>query len=56
MTRKCPRCGLDFVVTEPAQQRDFRCAAEVAELIAKDTERRTRFAWSKPMDGWRPAA
>ena len=56
MTRNCKRCAVAFVVTEVAQERCFQCAREVAELIAKDTERRTRFANSKALEGWRPSA
>ena len=56
MTRHCKRCAIAFVVVEAKQERCFDCAREVADLIAKDTERRTRFERAKALDGWRPAA
>ena len=56
MTRQCKRCGDRYEVREVVDIHCIRCGVEVANLIAADEKRRTRFQWSKPMDGWRPAA
>lgn len=50
MTRKCRRCGVQFIVHEPQQDRCFQCAREVADLVSIDTKRRTRFRWAKALE------
>ena len=52
MIRKCPPCGIEFVVSHAKQDRCTECTRRVEAEV----RRVTRFDRSKALDGWRPAA
>ena len=55
MTRKCPPCGIEFIVHEAKQDRCADCTARAAREAKSDAKRYRRFD-AKALDGWRPAA